>query len=173
MEARASSDLNFILIWNITFIIMWPLHNQSYCNISMKNWSNVIIDYFCHLLINFTITNYFYHLLFRDRPFNLQGGGGGLWVFVSFRIFFLDNTRVRILIFFVTQNAIFFLQHTHMTKSLNSESDYYFFPPPQSEYFFQQHWESEYFFRKKPYINGHSLTFQVTLYLKKWRINFD
>jgi hypothetical protein len=30
----------------------------------------------------------------------------------------------------------------------NSESDYFFFPPPKSEYFFQQHWESEYFFRK-------------------------
>jgi hypothetical protein len=43
IEARASSDLSFIWIWNITFIIMWPLHNQSYCNISMKNWSNVII----------------------------------------------------------------------------------------------------------------------------------
>ena len=26
-----------------SFIIMWPLHNQSYCNISMKNGSNVII----------------------------------------------------------------------------------------------------------------------------------
>jgi hypothetical protein len=25
-------------------IIMWPLHNQSYCNISMKNGSNVIIS---------------------------------------------------------------------------------------------------------------------------------
>jgi hypothetical protein len=32
----------------------------------------------------------------------------------------------------------------------NSESDYFFFPPPKSEYFLQQHWESEYFFRKKP-----------------------
>ena len=31
----------------------------------------------------------------------------------------------------------------------NSESHYFFFPPPKSEYFFQQHWESEYFFRKK------------------------
>ena len=47
----------------------------------------------------------------------------------------------------------------------NSESDYYFFPPPKSEYFFQQHWESEYFFRKKtitppsPFkLNGRSLT---------------
>ena len=43
MEARASSDLSFIGMWNISFIIMWPLHNQSYCNISMKNGSNVII----------------------------------------------------------------------------------------------------------------------------------
>jgi hypothetical protein len=32
----------------------------------------------------------------------------------------------------------------------NSESDFFFFPPPKSEYFFQQHWESEYFLRKKP-----------------------
>ena len=47
----------------------------------------------------------------RDRPFNLQGGG--LWFFVSFRIFFSDNTRVRILIFF--QN----LTLGYMTKTLN------------------------------------------------------
>ena len=33
----------------------------------------------------------------------------------------------------------------------NSESDYYFFPPPKSEYFFQQHRESEYFFRNPVY----------------------
>jgi hypothetical protein len=32
----------------------------------------------------------------------------------------------------------------------NSESHFFFPPPPKSEYFFQQHWESEYFFRKKP-----------------------
>jgi hypothetical protein len=32
----------------------------------------------------------------------------------------------------------------------NSESDYFFFPPPKSEICFQQHWESEYLFRKKP-----------------------
>ena len=44
METRASSDLNFIGMWNISFIITWPLHNQSYCNISMKNGSNVIIQ---------------------------------------------------------------------------------------------------------------------------------
>ena len=43
MEACANSDLSFIGMWNISFIIMWPLHNQPYCNISMKNGSNVII----------------------------------------------------------------------------------------------------------------------------------
>jgi hypothetical protein len=31
----------------------------------------------------------------------------------------------------------------------NSESDFFFFPPPKSEYFFQQHWESEYIFLEK------------------------
>jgi hypothetical protein len=84
----------------------------------------------------------------RDRPFNLQGEG--VWFFVSFRIFFSDNTRVRIFIFFQ-----------------NLTSNYFCFPPPNSEYFFQQHWESEYFFRKKtitcPWkLNGPSLT--VSLY---------
>ena len=45
----------------------------------------------------------------------------------------------------------------------NSESDYFFFPPPKSEYFVQQHWESEYFFLEKNHnppfkLNGRSLT---------------
>jgi hypothetical protein len=31
----------------------------------------------------------------------------------------------------------------------NSESDYFFVPPPKSEYFFQQRWESEYVFLEK------------------------
>ena len=35
-------------------------------------------------------------------------GGGEVMVFVSFRIFFSDNTRVRILIYFVAQSANFF-----------------------------------------------------------------
>jgi hypothetical protein len=45
---------------------------------------------------------------------------------------------------------IFFFQNLILDYDKNSESDYYFFPPPKSEYFFQQYWESEYFFRKKP-----------------------
>jgi hypothetical protein len=36
MEARVSSDLSFIGLWNISFIIMWPFHNQSYCYISQQ-----------------------------------------------------------------------------------------------------------------------------------------
>ena len=68
---------------------------------------------------------------------------------VLFRIFFSDNARVRIFIFFVAQSTNFFFQHYtlgYMTKTLNQ---IIFFPPPKSEYFFQQHCESEYFFRER------------------------
>ena len=95
----------------------------------------------------------------RDRPFNLKVGG--LWFFVSFRIFFSDNTRVRIFFFCRAKREFFFQNSTsgYMTNTLNQ---IIFFPPPKSEYFFQQHWESEYFFRKKTYpppfkLNGRSL----------------
>ena len=79
----------------------------------------------------------------------------GLWFFVSFRIFFSDNTRARILFFFPEYNIRLY--------DKNSESDYFFFPPPKSEYFFQQHWESEYLKKKKnitpPFkLNGPSLS---------------
>ena len=85
--------------------------------------------------------------IIRNRPFNLQGG---LWFFVSFRIFFSHNTRVRISLFFLSRKAgNFFLEFNIRLYDKNSESGYFFFPPPKSEYFFQQHWESEYFFRKK------------------------
>jgi hypothetical protein len=36
---------------------------------------------------------------------------GGVWFFVSFRIFFSDETRVRIFIFFAMQSTIFFFQN--------------------------------------------------------------
>jgi hypothetical protein len=86
--------------------------------------------------------------LLRDRPFNLQGR---LWFFVSFRIFFSDNTRVRIYFFLSRKAQFFFPKFNIRLYDKNSESDYFFFPPPKSEYFFQQHWEPEYFFRKKTY----------------------
>ena len=83
----------------------------------------------------------------KDRPFNLKGG---LWFFVSFRIFFSNNTRVRILILLLREARIFFPEFNIRLYDKNSESYYFFFPLPKSKYFFQQHWESEYFFRKKP-----------------------
>ena len=83
-----------------------------------------------------------------DRPFNLQGG---VMVFCFVQIFFSDNTRVRIFIFLVVQSANIFPEFNIRLYDKNSESDYFFFPPPKSEYFFQQHWEPEYFFRKNPY----------------------
>jgi len=43
-------------------------------------------------------------VVFRDRSFNLKGGGG-LWFFVSFRNVFSNNTKVRIFIFFVAQSS--------------------------------------------------------------------
>ena len=85
----------------------------------------------------------------RDRPFNLQGWGG-CYVFFSFRIFFSDNTRVRILIFFCrAKREIFFQNLTlgYMTKTLNQ---IIFFPPPKSEYFFSNIGNQNIFFRKKP-----------------------
>ena len=57
-----------------------------------------------------------------------------------------------IFIFFVAQSANFFPEFNIRLYDKNSESDYFFLPPPKSEYFFQQHWESEYFFM----LNGHS-----------------
>ena len=56
--------------------------------------------------------------LFWDRPFNLQGG---LWFFVSFRIFFSDFARVRIFVFCRAKREFFFqnLTLSYMTKTLN------------------------------------------------------
>ena len=67
-------------------------------------------------------------ILIRDRPFNLQGGRG-LWFFVSFQIFFPDNTRVRIfIIFYFNIN----LTLSYMTKTLNQ----IFFPSTKIRIFF-------------------------------------
>ena len=85
--------------------------------------------------------------LLRDQPFNLKG-----WVmvfcFVQKKIFRQHKSSN---IFFLLRKAqIFFPEFNIRLYDKNSESHYFFFPPPKSEYFFQQHWESEYFFRKKP-----------------------
>ena len=83
-------------------------------------------------------------LLIRDQPFNLREGerwGGYCFLFRS-EFFFRTTRELEYLFFCPVFNITLY--------DKNSESDYYFFPPPKSEYFFQQYWESEYFFRKKP-----------------------
>jgi hypothetical protein len=85
----------------------------------------------------------------RDRPFNLQRGGGGYGFLFRSEFFFRTTRELEYLIFLSRKAQIFFPEFDIRSYNKNSESDYYFFPPPKSEYFFQQHWESEYFFRKK------------------------
>jgi hypothetical protein len=86
--------------------------------------------------------------IIRDRPFNLQGGGYG-FLFRS-EFFFRSTQELEYFYFFCrAKREFFFLEFNIRLYDKNSESGYFFFPPPKSEYFFQQHWESEYFFRKK------------------------
>ena len=72
---------------------------------------------------------------------------GGGYVFLFRSEFFFRPTQEVEYLFFLSRN--FFPEFNIRFYDKNSESDYFFFPPPKSEYFFQQHWESEYFFRKK------------------------
>ena len=77
----------------------------------------------------------------------------------SFFLFFFsltikDKTKISLTIkilhlgegSFTRKVRIFFQEFNIRLYDKNSESDYFFIPPPKSEYFFQQHWESEYFF---------------------------
>ena len=74
--------------------------------------------------------------------------------------FFWTTQKLEYLFFLSCKREFFFPEFNIRLNDKNSESDYFFFPPPKSEYFFfpppksdyffQQHWESEYFFRKKP-----------------------
>ena len=103
------------------------------------------------MIINF---DYVYHHLLsrinvlRDRPFNLKRGGG-LWFLFRSEFFFRTTQELEYLFFLPRKAQIFFPEFNIRLCDKNSESDYFFFPPPKSEYFFQQRWESEYFFRKK------------------------
>jgi hypothetical protein len=80
----------------------------------------------------------------------LKGGWGGYGILFRSEILLWTTQELEYLFFFVAQSAKFFPEYNIMLYDKNSESDYFFFPPPKSEYFFQQHWESEYFFRKNP-----------------------
>jgi hypothetical protein len=66
--------------------------------------------------------------------------------------YFFRTTRELEYLFILSRKARnFFSEFNIRLYDKNSESDYFFFPPPKSEYFFQQHWESEYFLEKTPY----------------------
>jgi hypothetical protein len=97
----------------------------------------------------------------RDRPFNLKGG---LWFFVSFRIFFSNNTRVRIFIFFCSAKREFFFQNAtlgYMTKTLNQIIS--FFLHQNQNIFFSNMGNKNIFLEKNhkpPFkLNGRSLRF--------------
>jgi hypothetical protein len=87
---------------------------------------------------------------------------GGLCLFVSFRIFFSDNTRVRIFIFFCREKREFFFQNLtvgYMTKTLNQSI--IFFLHQNQNIFFSNIGNQNIFFRKKKHtplkLNGPSL----------------
>jgi hypothetical protein len=98
----------------------------------------------------------------RDRPFNLKEG---LWFFVSFRIFFSDNTRIRIFIFF--QN----LTLGYMTKTLNQII--FFFLHQNQNIFFSNIGNQNIFLEKNhnpPFkLNGRSLTWVHLPSPEKWQ----
>ena len=76
-------------------------------------------------------------------------GGGMVFCFVQ-NFFFWTTRELEYFFFFCRDKREFFFPELNIRLyDKNSESDYFFFPPPKSEYFFQQHWESEYFFRNK------------------------
>jgi hypothetical protein len=70
---------------------------------------------------------YIVHIV-RDRPFNLQGGEGGLWFFVSFRIFFLTTQEFEYLFLLSRKVRNFFPEFNIRLCDKNSESDNFFFP---------------------------------------------
>ena len=83
--------------------------------------------------------------MLRDRPFNLQKGGGGYGF--QFRSEFFFPTIQELEYFFLVAN-LFFQNSTlgYMTKTLNQ---IIFFSLHQNQnIFFQQHWESEYLLEK-------------------------
>jgi hypothetical protein len=73
--------------------------------IEVGHWANVERhNRLCQLCQSREIGDEFHYVLGTDH----LTWTGGLWFFVSFRIFFSDTTRVRIFIFFVVRSANFF-----------------------------------------------------------------
>jgi hypothetical protein len=108
------------------------------------------IDIFTYQIHNQSVSTEKIHTqLLRNRPFNLQGGGG-VMVFVSFRIFFSNYTRVRIL-FFLSRKAriVFFPEYNITLFDKNSKSD--FFSSNKIRIFFSVTLGIRIFKKKNPY----------------------
>jgi hypothetical protein len=87
----------------------------------MQKWDNTWSDY---------------HVDIRDRPFNLKVGGG-LWFFVSFRIFFVRTTQELEYVFFLSRKAWKnFPEFNIRLYDKYSESDYFFFLHQNQNIFF-------------------------------------
>ena len=74
--------------------------------------------------------------MLRDRPFNLQGGGG-YGFFIRSEKKFRTTRELEYLFFLSRESRIFFLEFSIRLYYKNSQNQ---------NIFFQQHWESEYFF---------------------------
>ena len=89
----------------------------------------------------------------RDRPFNLKGG---LWFFVSFRIFFLGKHELEYLFFLSRKAEFFFPEFNIRLYDKNSESDYFFSLHQNQNIFFSNIGNQNIFLEKK-----HNLPLQV------------
>ena len=87
---------------------------------------------------------------------------GGLWFFVSFRIFFSNNTELEYLFFCRAKRVIFFPEFNIRLFDKNSESDYFFFLHQNQKKNFSNIGNQNIFLEKKHNpsfkLNGCSLT---------------
>jgi hypothetical protein len=70
-----------------------------------------------------------FYLYIRDRPFNLKGGYGFLF---RSEFFFRTTQELEYLFFLLRKVRNFFPEFNIRLYDKNSESDYFFFPPPKS-----------------------------------------
>jgi hypothetical protein len=138
------------------------IHVSNFNNFLVVNMSRqkksglCIVSSTCHYVNSFNI------LLWYAHDLHLLWGGYG-FLFRS-EMFFRTTQELEYLFFLSRKARNFFPAFYNRLYDKNSESDYFFFPPPKSEYFFQQHWESEYFFLEKNHnppfkLNGRSLSY--------------
>jgi hypothetical protein len=101
-----------------------------------------------------------YHFDLRDRPFNLQGGYGFLF---HSEFFFRTTQELEYFLFLPHKAQIFFPKFNIRLYDKNSESDYFFFPPPNQNIFFSNIGNQNIFLEK-----NHNFPLQV-----KWSFPYS